>query len=473
MSTESIIPAGERSLNGLLFKLSKSDDELKLFAEVLVPEEFNPDSIHASQLEEVFADIPKAHLSLELLMEALRHAQPNSTLESRRIAKGTAPIHGRNGKLLLLVKPFRGDFRAGELERVDPRYVRAFDNIEVGTVVARILEPTLGTPGSSCFGSPLPPMPGKPAQVDYDPSSLLQRQDIGYQSIVAKSSGYLSVAGNKLQVEHTLNIKGDVSFQTGDIDFIGAITVAGTVKKDFTVQCNDDVQVKGGVSGGSVISKKGSVIIAESVIGDLVSVIRSGGSVLYSGQNRRSEIFAKIELRAKSLENVYVETGGDLIVEREIRKCSIVCRGAIRLPKGAIIGGELKAVCGIEAETFGNTAGSQGDLKLLSDIESSAEFLALRERIQKHYQAEEALELHLGPLVTTPGRVQLAPEGVRLKLKKLLREREQVKKSREALELELQSLLSGAHFNRALRVNVLGVLYPGVTISVGKARFSV
>jgi hypothetical protein len=48
-----------------------------------------------------------------------------------------------------------------------------------------------------------------------------------------------------------------------------------------------------------------------------------------------------------------------------------------------------------------------------------------------------------------------------------------VKKVRLELEAELAALLSGAHFNQALRVNVIEALYPGVTIHVGTHVFSV
>jgi len=476
MSAEETIAAGERVLGDVVFKLSKTKDELKLFVSVEVKDSFIPDSLELNQIKQLFSDIPNFHEGV--LKNILEELKPGNKLEPRRIAKGEAPITGRDGKLLLLVKPFNGNFRAGELERVDPKFVRAFDNIEVGSIVARIYPPTLGSSGKNCFGLSISPTPGKPFLAELDAETLEKREGLQNEEIVSKTTGYLVVVQNKLKVEHTLAIKGEVGFQTGDIDFIGAVSVGGDVKKDFRVEAAEEVLVKGGVIGGSVVSRKSSVVVQGSVIGDLIGAIRSGSMFGATGFNSSSasnvsEIQARTSVTAKSLENVYVECGADLIVEREIRKSSIVCRGAIRIAKGTIIGGDCKVVCGLEASTLGNSAGSDLKITLLSDIESSAEYLELKIKIDKHLQAEHALELHLGPIAARPGRSHLVSENHISKTKKLLEDYNRLKSSRIKLEEEISGLLAGAHFNQALRVNVLKSLYPGVVLCVGAICFEV
>ena len=61
----------------------------------------------------------------------------------------------------------------------------------------------------------------------------------------------------------------------------------------------------------------------------------------------------------------------------------------------------------------------------------------------------------------------------RAKTKKILEDYNRLKSSRIKLEEEIALLLARAHFNQALRVNVLKMLYPGVTISVGDVHFEV
>lgn len=476
MNSEETITVGERALNEVTFKLTKTKDELKLFVAVHATDNFLIGSLDINQLKQLFHDVPNPHEGvLKAIVEELK---PGLKLEPRRISKGEAAIAGRDGKLLLLVKPFNGNFRAGELERVDPKFVRAFDNIEVGSVVARIYPPTAGTPGRNCFGGAISPTPGKPFQAELDSNTLSKREAHQLEEIVSTITGYLAVAGNKLKIEHTLEIKKEVGYQTGDIDFIGAVTVSGDVKKDFKVEADSEVVIKGGVNGGALVSRKSSVFVQGAVIGDLVGVVRTssaaaGSSFGSSSSNQRSEIIAKTSITALSIENVFVECGGDLIVEREIRKCSVVARGAIRIPKGSIVGGDYKVVCGLEALNLGNVAGGDLKITLLSDIESGSEYVELKNKIERHLHAEHALELHLGPIAFSPGRTHRVSESHQSKTRKLLDDYNLLKKSRMQLEQELELLLSGAHFNQALRVNVIKALYPGVTLRVGAIHFEV
>jgi uncharacterized protein (DUF342 family) len=477
MSSEETISAGERVLGEITFVLTKPKSELKLFAGVKVSDTFQVGSVNYAQVRQLFSDIPDLHE--EIIKKIIAEFKPGLKLEPRRIAKGEEPINGRDGRLLMLVKPFNGNFRAGELERVDPKFVRAFDNIEIGSVVARIYPPTPGTPGKNYMGGPIPPVPGKPFQPELDPETLDKKDNPGgHEDIISKARGYLSAAGNKLKVERTLTINGDVSFQTGDIDFIGAVDIKGEIRKDFRVEADAEIIVRENVTSGSLVSRKSSVVVHGSVIGDLVGAIKTSSASTFAstgaGANaQRSEIVAKTTVTAKSLENVYVECNGDLFVEREIRKCSIVSRGAVRIPKGSIIGGECKVVCGLEALEIGNAAGSELHITLLSDIESSAEYVLLKQKHEKHLKAEHALELHLGPIASAPGISHLVSPANKARSKKVFDDFIRVKKVRLELEAELAALLSGAHFNQALRVNVIEALYPGVTIHVGTHVFSV
>lgn len=476
MNSEETIPAGERVLSGVLFKLSKTKDELKLFVTVQATENFVVGTLRLDQLKQLFSDIPDTHEGV--IKTILEELKPGQILEPRRIAKGEAAVSGRDGRLLLLVKPFNGNFRAGELERVDPKFVRAFDNIEIGTVVARVYPPTLGTPGKNCYGAIIAPSPGKLFQAELDSLSLSKRESHQLEEIVSLTTGYLSVAGNKLKIEHTLEIKKEVGYQTGDIDFIGAVNVQGDIKKNFSVKADSEILVQGSVNGGALVSRKSSVNVQGAVIGDLIGAVRAstssaGANYLSTESSQRSEIIAKTSINAQSLENVYVECGGDLTVEREIRKCSVISRGAIRIPTGSIIGGECKVVCGLEALNIGNAAGGEVRITLLSDIESSAEYVELRSKIDKHLYAEHALELHLGPIAFSPGsthRITAAQQG---KTKKLLEDYNRLKSSRMQLEKDVELLLSGAHFNQSLRVNVIKALFPGAILFVGAARFEV
>jgi uncharacterized protein (DUF342 family) len=474
---EEKVPCGERVLPNLKVLLFQTKDKLKLFAGAETGAEFNRSEVSLDEFLGLFSGIPTTCLHREILLDLYSHLEPGKKLEPRRIAKGRQPINGRDGRLLLLVKPFKGSFRAGELERVDPKFVRAFDNIELGAPVARIYPETLGSPGLSALGEVLSPVPGKPANIKLDPESLDLRKEHGFTSIVAKKAGFLSTTNDLLKVETLLRIQGDVGYKTGDIDFIGSVAVTGSVGKDFQITARGDITVGGDVESGRLYSQNGAIIVKGAIVGDLHSVVTASdqasshalNSARFSG---RSELKAKGPISATTVEGVLLECDGDLEVQREIRSSRLVVKGAIRIPRGNLFGGEARVICGVEANNLGTKAGVRTELKLLSDVESSAEYLELMEQISRHQSAEQALELHLGPYAQHPARISSLKEPARSKMEKLSRELRRLRGSRDELEKERAVLIGGAKFNILLRVNVLGILYPGVVITVNRKQFA-
>lgn len=474
---EDKVPCGEKVLPNLKVLLFQTKDKLKLFAGAVTTEEFNRGDIALDEFLSLFSGIPTTCVHRETILDLYSHLEPGKKLEPRRIAKGREPINGRDGKLLLLVKPFKGSFRAGELERVDPKYVRAFDNIEVGVTVARIYPETLGSPGLSALGEALPPSPGKPANIKLDLESVELKKDQGFEALVAKKAGFLSLTNDSLKVETQLRIQGDVCYKTGDIDFIGGVTITGSVGKDFQISARDDIIVQGSVESGRLCSSHGSIIVQGGIIGDLHSIVTASEQATSHALNSakftgRSGIRAKGKITAATIEGVLLECDGDLEVQKEIRSSSLSVKGAIRIPKGNLFGGITRVICGIEASNIGTKAGVRTDLKLLSDIESSAEYAALMESISKHLTAEQALELHLGPYAQHPARIAALTEPARSKTERLSNEFRRLRASRNELEKERAVLLSGAKFNVLLRVNVLNTLFPGVVISVNQHEFA-
>lgn len=472
-SQEKRIPAAERQLPGIIFRLSLSADSLKLFAEVEALQDFV--SVDMESLNGLFSDVPQKCLHHDVLRDIHDHLSPGVKLEARRIAKGIAAIDGRDAKLLLLVKPFKGDFKVSEIDRVDAKFVRAFDNIEAGFPIARIYPETLGTAGLSPLNVQLPAKPGKPIKISVDEASIERKPEQGFESLISKNVGYVSYSGDKISVVSELKVPKDVGFKTGDIEFIGSVVIGGDVGKDFEVSARGDITVQGNVSGGRILSSKGAVNIKGGVVGELLGMIQVSAASFAIDKTSfvpRDEILAKTLLSARTMEGVHAECDGDIVVEKEIRACSLSSKSAIRIPAGTLIGGWSRVICGVEASIIGTPAGTPTEIHLLSDVESSAEYADLSEKITKHRLAEDALELHLGPFAVNPNRIQKLAEPQKAKMTKLSTELRRIKNSRAELEKQLNTLLSSARFNRLLRVNVGTKLYPGVIITVGKDLFS-
>ena len=78
------------------FKLTKTKDELKLFATVHVSENYIIGSLELNQLKQLFSDIPEVHEGV--LKNIFEELKPGANLEARRLAysiDGNAPASRR------------------------------------------------------------------------------------------------------------------------------------------------------------------------------------------------------------------------------------------------------------------------------------------------------------------------------------------------------------------------------------------
>ena len=81
------------------------------------------------------------------------------------------------------------------------------------------------------------------------------RQVVDENIIVADLDGQLVENNNKIIVDPTIEIKGDVDLSTGNIDFNGSVLIKGSVQAGFAVRADGDVEIRGTISGGNVEAK--------------------------------------------------------------------------------------------------------------------------------------------------------------------------------------------------------------------------
>ena len=104
---------------------------------------------------------------------------------------------------------------------------------------------------------------------------------------------------------------------------------------------------------------------------------------------------------------------------------------------------------------------------MCSDVEASHEFGKISAEIDQHKKAIELLEMHLGPLVKNPSRVQLLKEPHKGKMQKLLAKLDEVRKSEKVLQGKKAEMLGQGHSNEGRKVNFLETLFPGVHVIAG------
>jgi uncharacterized protein (DUF342 family) len=495
MENEKLNKHREYKADGLYLELLIDQAKLKLFVEAKWEElqakelpneelpEIEPGAEEAKKITfndedflKLLSDVPADLRNEDVINEVLSLLRERKEVKRRRVAKGKEAKPGRDGKLLMLVKDYKS-LKSGESpEFVDPRFIKTFDNIEVNTPIARVYPPVAGEDGMEVTGKAIKAQSGKEIKVQTNQETISRNPPTGndrFEILISLKAGYLTVERGALTIQDQLVISGDVGFKSGDVDFIGKVRVQGSVQTNFNVVARDDIEIVENLQNGTVRSKRGSVKIKGAAIGSPIAVIGTHDSgateaARLVSHTSRVDISAFGAFSAQICQGVSVESFGDIYIEKEASNSYLHTRAMLFMPKGALVGGEVFAVCGVEARSIGSRLGSETKIHLVSDIESSMEYVDLMYRIEKHQSAVDIIKLHLGPYAENRARLAVLNRSYREKLEKLIKQLDLLNRSLHQLEQERTKLLVDAKFNPTLRVNFHERLYKGVVITAGE-----
>jgi hypothetical protein len=154
--------------------------------------------------------------------------------------------------------------------------------------------------------------------------------------LIAQRDGCARLVEGVLSVEEQLDIKGDLDFKVGNIDFWGAVVIHGSVLDDFHVKATKSVVVEGSV-GMATLEAGADLTIKGGVNGARKAKLTCGGT-----------------LRSRFLHGARADAGGDISIEVECIDSVLHAGGDIRVVRGGIIGGEARAKGNVEAAVLGS-----------------------------------------------------------------------------------------------------------------------
>ncbi len=281
------------------------------------------------------------------------------------VAIGKIPVNGDDGQLILIREERKEETQVKE-GTVDLRELpsRARQIVKAGQKVAEIIPPTPGVEGYNVYGRVLNPKPGRPVQLKLGKNVSLSEDG---SCVVANTDGILiTKPDGTIEVNQLLNIKGDVDYSTGNIDFPGEVEISGDVKPGFTVKAKGNINIGGIVEAATVISYEGSI------------------TVLGVKGRERGLVKAKGTVKARFLENAIVESEENVIVTGPITNSQVKARLEIKAEgnKGIIAGGTLTAGYLVEAEEIGSPLGVATTIEVGSDPKVMEKTKILRAKIE-------------------------------------------------------------------------------------------
>jgi uncharacterized protein (DUF342 family) len=289
------------------------------------------------------------------------------------IARGEPPHHGENGrvewKIDLDPKP---KFVPDEVEGfVDYKECVRFTTVESSEVMAIVHQPTYGRPGITINGREVAAQRGLAVALDVGE---------GVKNIDGKCTAQMPGRpiwdGSKLKVVSVLEIKGSLSYETGNIHYHGPVVITGDVPDGFQVRSDAEVSIGGTVGDATVFSRK-KITVSGGIVGKERAQLISEGSI-----EVRFAHYARLEAR------------GDILVSRDLMHTTVETLGSLKC-KGKIVGGQVTTVGGIEAESAGSEAGVPTIIQIGMNYETERLVKSLRLMLDKLSKVAAPAEAYL------------------------------------------------------------------------------
>ena len=266
------------------------------------------------------------------------------------------------------------------------------------------------------------------------------------QYLLAATNGYVFYYEGRITVKSLLNVRQDISFNTGNIYFVGDMAVHGSVRSGFSILGNN-VRIHGMIEGGIAHSSKNMIIDggARGSIGDHC-LIDTGGKLL-----------------ANFLERIEARTRGNIVVNKYCLYCTIYA-GNNMLVKEQLYGGNINVFSSIYV---GKQLGNRGAIPTSICLGYDPINIRRLEKLESFIANISQRIMHLKAIV---GHLPVDTNDKTLRLQRLVKQRSNLL---EASRILAKKISDDSATLRECRLIVPGIVYPGVEISIGHFYFSV
>ncbi len=416
-------------------------DRLRAFVDVILPPDASP--VSAAQ---ILQELQAARVVYGIDHAAIADLVDQGFGTGVCCARGKAPQDGTDAVLTYHID-IEAQGRPEEIDgdRVDFKNINKFLSVNADQLLLEKMPASAGIPGNDIFGNLIPAKHGKEIALPVGKNVNVKDK----LKLLAAIDGQLHIAHGRVGVLPLLEIKSDIDYDTGNIDFIGSVLVHGSLQCGFSIKAGGNVEIRGSVSGG--------VIEATNIL------VHKG----IQGMNR-SQLKAREDISALFVENASLFAGKNVTVSDVVMNSSLFAglKVAVIGRRGRIIGGRISAGEEICSKTVGNHTHLLTRLEVAGNPFLKDELDALRLSVTTFDSLYQESKRLLGYL-NVRGRENLDAEK-QARHEKLSTQcvvlEEQLLETKERIadiEALLKSLKPGI-------IRVADVIYPGTQVSIGR-----
>lgn len=364
------------------------------------------------------------------------------------VARGKTPVDGVDGYYEVLFdqgnvkKPtIRSDGSVDYTSMNMIRSVRAGDNL----IKYHPSQP--GSHGIDVRGRELRCKPGKDLPVIRGTGFTTDFEGTTY---IAETDGRVDYKDNKLHVYDEYELRGDLDYLTGKIDFRGDVVVRGNVASGTMIRATKSITIEGTVEGATLISE-GDIVLKKGMQGGNKAKIMCGGN-LYANFIEFTDVTVKGNLEANIIMNCRVTVGRNIKVAGK---------------RGTIVGGSVYAVGGIQSSILGNVSEAKtiAGTGINDDMEQRNHSLNVKLQVAKDRIKKAKSEL----ASTTDARICVdTPEVKAAKANQIRRYIARDERFIEHVNEELEEIEEKMQIGRDASIYILSKVNPGCTVRVAK-----
>jgi len=333
--------------------------------------------------------------------------------------------------------------------KIDHRERGAHDSVTKDTLLGYQIPAVEGKDGLNVFGETIPA--GEPV-TNYPEAGENVRFDTNKNAYYAEINGRVRLINNVLSVDEVYIVEQDVDITTGNISHTGTVVVNRDVLSGAKIEADGNIEVHGTIENAE---------------------IRTKGDLTVHGGIRQAEdhkIVVEGGIQTKFIDGGDVQAKNDIVVEKEIINCNIKTLGAVIIPRGNIVGGEIIALKGIYAGYTGSQTCVPTMLVAGDDFSVRYKISMRKTKIEKAEKELTQLRNYAATQMSDQKKDYTTSLDEHSKTLLKISELEQELKSviDEVKDIEAQTLSNGKRL-----VNVGVVLFPKTVISLGEEKLSV
>jgi uncharacterized protein (DUF342 family) len=268
-------------------------------------------------------------------------------------------------------------------------------------------------------------------------------------TVVAQRDGCVQWKAGVLSVIQVLDVKGNVDFKIGNIDFNGQVTIQGDVLPGFSVKAAGGIKVGGMVESASLVAAE-QISIAGGVAGRLQATIKAGGAI-----------------EARYVHMVAIDSDDNVVIHTECLESTIKAGKDVLVERGAIIGGVVRARGNVRAGLVGSELGVATTIIAGSNSDAQKELQEAQQTLHRLHDRvvndEHAIGLFANAREGLQGLSPAKQQMVEV-LRGQLAERQQA----VVAQTERVAQLKEAFAERAGTVTVLQRIFANVTVRIGE-----